>query len=147
VSKLAARLRAGRLPVLLEISPPGEPRPPVLLRRARLLGDRADAVTVIHRPGDLATTPKLRAGASFVQSQPVFSIEGYRELAEEVKSRVPGTLLVPMLMPLVSVDAAERGSARTGSKNSWACYETATRRRGGRGSARRSSGSPTGSRS
>jgi 5,10-methylenetetrahydrofolate reductase len=210
MSQLASKLRGGRFPVLLEITPPREPRQRVLLRRARLLGDRADAVNVIHRPdrvssleaslilasegiepvwhlinrgrgrdglreeisnaargglhavlcirGDHAASdvsgtpkirevvpmvleaipdalvgvtmnqfaprdrvltnliPKLRAGATFVQSQPVFSIEGYRELAQEVRSRVPRTLLVPMLMPLVSAEAAERVRARLGAE-------------------------------
>jgi 5,10-methylenetetrahydrofolate reductase len=37
--------------VALEVTPPREPRPDVLLRRARLLGRCADAVHVIQRPG------------------------------------------------------------------------------------------------
>lgn len=39
-----------RLRVALEITPPREPRLELLLRRARLLGERPDAVHVIERP-------------------------------------------------------------------------------------------------
>jgi 5,10-methylenetetrahydrofolate reductase len=39
-----------RLGVALEVTPPRASRPDVLLRRARLLGERADAVHVIQRP-------------------------------------------------------------------------------------------------
>jgi 5,10-methylenetetrahydrofolate reductase len=46
---LAEALRRRGFPVVLEITPPREPRFPVLLRRARLLGDRAAAVHVIQR--------------------------------------------------------------------------------------------------
>jgi hypothetical protein len=44
------RLFAGEFPVALEITPPQRPRPAVLLRRARLLDDRAAAINVIQRP-------------------------------------------------------------------------------------------------
>lgn len=39
-----------RIAVALEITPPRDSRPEVLLRRARLLGERADSVHVIQRP-------------------------------------------------------------------------------------------------
>ena len=46
-----ARAPRGALPpVTLEITPPREPRPRVLLRRARLLAGHTDAVNVIERP-------------------------------------------------------------------------------------------------
>ncbi|MEJ5221060.1 MAG: hypothetical protein WHT63_03510 [Tepidiforma sp.] len=44
------RLAAGEFAVALEITPPQRHLPKVLLRRARLLGDAADAVNVIQRP-------------------------------------------------------------------------------------------------
>jgi 5,10-methylenetetrahydrofolate reductase len=58
------RLAAGRFAVALEITPPQRHLPKVLLRRARLLGDAADAVNVIQRPdrqSSLAASLELRA--------------------------------------------------------------------------------------
>lgn len=43
------------LRVALEITPPREPRAEILLRRARLLGDRPDALHVIERPGRMSS--------------------------------------------------------------------------------------------
>lgn len=48
--RFARMLRDGQFPVALEITPPRKPRPRVLLRRAHLLGDAADAINVIQRP-------------------------------------------------------------------------------------------------
>ena len=56
--------------------------------------------------------PKLAAGARFVQTQPVFALAPFLALAEEVKSRVPGGWVLPMLMPLLSTEAARRLEAR-----------------------------------
>ena len=47
----ARRLSDGDFPVALEITPPKHDLTRVLLRRATLLGDAADAVNVIQRPG------------------------------------------------------------------------------------------------
>jgi methylenetetrahydrofolate reductase (NADPH) len=58
--------------------------------------------------------PKLAAGARYVQTQPVFSIEDLRPLAEAVKERSPGTMVVPMVMPLETSAAAERIAGRLG---------------------------------
>jgi methylenetetrahydrofolate reductase (NADPH) len=75
--------------------------------------------------------PKLAAGARYVQTQPVFSIEALRPLAEAVKERSPGTMLVPMAMPLETQDAADRIAARLGirppavagsSEGAWAAF-------------------------
>ncbi len=44
------RVAAGRFAVALEITPPQRHLPRVLLRRARLLGDAAQAINVIQRP-------------------------------------------------------------------------------------------------
>lgn len=49
--RFADELGAGRFPVALEITPPQQRLTRVLLRRASLLGDRASAINVIHRPG------------------------------------------------------------------------------------------------
>lgn len=58
--------------------------------------------------------PKLAAGARFVETQPVFALARFLALAEEVKSRVPGVWVLPMLMPLLSIEAARRLEARVG---------------------------------
>lgn len=58
--------------------------------------------------------PKLAAGARYVQTQPVFSFEGLRPLAEAIRDRSPETLVVAMVMPLVSSQAVQRVPARLG---------------------------------
>ena len=190
------------LGVALEITPPKAAKPEVLLRRARLLGDRASAVHVIQRPdrqrsvdaaleleragiaavwhlvnrgrsaGELAREidfaargglraalivrgeagppeptppptlaelvaqvravlpaarigvalspygprdaalanlwPKLEAGASFVQTQAVFEARALEPFAAAIRARAPHVRIQPMLIPLLSVAAAER---------------------------------------
>lgn len=203
------RLRDGRFPVALEITPPQRRLPGVLLRRARLLGDAACAVNVIQRPGrqssldaclDLRAAGvepvwhlvtrdrdreslladvrrardggveqvlcirgdgegarsgggvwvreavalvrdelpgatigatlnqyapdwgaalrnlegKLNAGASYVQTQPVFDLDDARDAISAVRERWPGTHVVAMVMPLVETGAADRIEARLG---------------------------------
>lgn len=202
MSRFAEKLRAGELAITLEITPPKKRLDEVLLRRARLLGGRADAINVIQRPGRISSLdaslilqkegfnpvchvvnrgrtrmeirselysaasagigavlcmrgdypgedasdtprirdvialaceqlplglvgatanpygprdkvlanliPKLRAGASFVQTHPVLELEALRPLGEEIKARTPDTRLVPMIMPLLSVSTALR---------------------------------------
>jgi 5,10-methylenetetrahydrofolate reductase len=58
--------------------------------------------------------PKLAAGASYVQTQPVFDIESLRPAAEAVKERSPATRIVAMAMPLLSPEDAARMGARLG---------------------------------
>jgi 5,10-methylenetetrahydrofolate reductase len=205
----AKRLNEGKFAVALEITPPQKALPAVLLRRARLLGDAAQAINVIQRPGrqpsldaslellsagmlpvwhlvtrgrhrteivaelarahdggvrqllairgdhegaDAADTPtlretigmavdcmpgatigatlnqyapdraavmrnlmpKLKAGASYVQTQPVFDLEVLRPLAEAVREASPETRVVAMAMPLLSVEQASRIEERLG---------------------------------
>lgn len=191
---------------MLEITPPVRPRPWVLLRRARLLGDRPAHVNVIQRAErqssleaslllrahglspvwhlasrgrslasvhadlaraaegsldrvlclrgdsaerDAADTPKLRdlvrsvraglpgaevgvtlnpylpaertlpnlwgklaAGASFVQTQPVFAPEPFASLAAQVKARAPEVRILPMVLPVLSLAQADRLASR-----------------------------------
>jgi len=207
-SAFAAALREGRFPVALEITPPRELRPEILLRRARLLGARAQAVHVIQRGDrvpsleasllladagfeavwhvvnrgrpraeiesdarraaaaglrsalcirgegddkDGPATPRVRevvallrdscpdmrvgvtmnqygprdrvlhnlvrkldAGATLVQTQPVFDGAAFDALAAEVRSRAPAVSIVPMLMPCVPADTARRIARRLG---------------------------------
>lgn len=202
-------LRSGRFAVALEITPPLRPNPGVLLRRARLMGDCAQAINVIQRqsrqssldaslelcaagiepvwhlavrgrsrvdlardiarareggihnvlclrgdhdaldlpdtpsirgavemvvegiPGAFAgatlnhyapdsgavmrnLVPKLRAGASYAQTQPVFDLARLWPLAEQLQAEVPGIRLVAMAMPLLSLDSLVRFEARLG---------------------------------
>jgi methylenetetrahydrofolate reductase (NADPH) len=58
--------------------------------------------------------PKLRAGASYVQTQPVFDVEALRPLCESVLSAQPATKVVAMVMPLLGMGEAERLEARIG---------------------------------
>jgi methylenetetrahydrofolate reductase (NADPH) len=198
----AELLRSGPLPVALEITPPQRPLWSVLVRRARLLGDAAQAVNVIQRPGrqssleacltlreagfdpvwhlvtrgrtrseigaeieraaaggiqqvlcirgdhnaaDTADTPtireaigeacssltgplvgaslnqylpdraavlrnlapKLRAGASFVQTQPVFDPRCLERYLDVLRREFPGVKLIAMVTPVLSPLALE----------------------------------------
>ncbi len=202
-------LRSGRFAVALEITPPLRPAPAVLLRRAGLIGDCAQAINVIQRPGrqssleaslalreagiepvwhlavrgrsradlindiamaraggirnvlclrgdhaaaDLPDTPSIReavqivvesvpgalagatlnqyapdesavlrnllpkvsAGASYAQTQPVFDLARLLPLAERFRSAAPATRTVAMVMPLLSLDSLVRFEARLG---------------------------------
>ncbi len=192
--------------VALEITPPREHRPEVLLRRARLLGVAAATVHVIQRPGRVSSLeasialeragipavwhvtnrgrsraeveseiaaavsaglgaalvvrgetgpatsadspalrtivarirallpdarigvtlnpylnaaralenlwPKLEAGATFIQTQPVFAASALRGVAEQIRMRAPGVAIVPMVIPLLSLAAAEKLALR-----------------------------------
>jgi len=205
----AEELRSGGFAVGIEITPPQRPLPGVLLRRARLLGEAAQAVNVIQRPGrqssldasiflksrgiepvwhlvtrgrsradvladidrareggithvlcirgdheagDLPDTPSLRevtaavveripgayvgatlnqyapdreavlrnalpkcrAGAAYVQTQPVFDLETLRPLAESLQAASLATKVIAMAMPLLTSEAATRIEARLG---------------------------------
>lgn len=50
---------------------------------------------------------KVRAGAKFIQTQPVFDAATIVPFAEQVKDRYPDVQLVPMVMPLTTAAAAE----------------------------------------
>lgn len=58
--------------------------------------------------------PKLDAGASYVQTQPVFSMDLLDETADRIKQARPETRVVTMAMPLLSLTAAEKIEARIG---------------------------------
>ena len=55
MTRLARKLASGGFPVTLEVTPPRGARADILLRRARLLGDAADALNVIQRPERLSS--------------------------------------------------------------------------------------------
>lgn len=52
--------------------------------------------------------PKLKAGATYVQSQPVFDLAALRPLAEAVQEASPGTKVVAMAMPLLTLEQVSR---------------------------------------
>lgn len=51
---------------------------------------------------------KLRAGATYVQTQPVFDAEAFEPAATAILERAPRAKIVPMIMPLISIDQAAR---------------------------------------
>jgi methylenetetrahydrofolate reductase (NADPH) len=203
------RLEEAKFALALEILPPQKPLPKVLLRRARLLEDFAEAINVIQRPGrqssldaslalrtegfepawhlvtrgrtreqisaDLEPAarggidqvlcilgdhaapetadsvnirdaiamardalpgafvgatlnqygrdpeavlrnllPKLRAGATYVQTQPVFEPGPVEQYAIAIDREVPDTRIIAMAMPLLTLEAAERIEERLG---------------------------------
>ena len=55
---------------------------------------------------------KLSRGAAYVQTQPVFDAEAARPLIERVKQASPETRILPMVMPLLSAEAATALAAR-----------------------------------
>ena len=58
--------------------------------------------------------PKLHAGASYIQTQPVFGLQALEPYARVVERDAPDTRIVAMAMPLLTLDAAERIEARIG---------------------------------
>lgn len=58
--------------------------------------------------------PKLRAGATYVQTQPVFELEPVEKYARAIDRELPGTRVIAMAMPLLSLDAAVRIEERLG---------------------------------
>jgi len=58
--------------------------------------------------------PKLEAGATTVQTQPVLDVAALVPYAETIAAFAPGTGLVPMVMPLLSPEAANRIGAKLG---------------------------------
>jgi len=85
---------------------------------------------------------KLAAGASFVQTNPVLDIRALAALAEAIHREFPGTFVVPMVMPLVSREHADRIAerlgiplpeastarlARDGANGGWAIFEETVR--------------------
>lgn len=75
------------------------------------------ATANLYRPLDRVLNnllPKLGSGARFVQTQPVFDVADLRPLAESLRARAPNVRIVPMVMPLVSVETARRIQLRLG---------------------------------
>jgi len=58
--------------------------------------------------------PKLRAGAHFVQTNPVLELASFATLARSIREAAPGVKIVPMVMPLPSRAAAVRIGERLG---------------------------------
>jgi methylenetetrahydrofolate reductase (NADPH) len=58
--------------------------------------------------------PKLAAGASYIQTQPVFDLACFESAAQRIRRDAPETRIVPMVMPLPTVEAADRIAGRLG---------------------------------
>ncbi len=58
--------------------------------------------------------PKLAAGASYIQTQPVFGLDALEPFARAVEREAPETRIVAMAMPLLTLEAAERVEVRIG---------------------------------
>jgi 5,10-methylenetetrahydrofolate reductase len=57
---------------------------------------------------------KLEAGATYVQTQPVFDLGPLRSIVEPLRDRRPGIQFVPMVMPILHAEAAARVQQRLG---------------------------------
>lgn len=111
--------RAGLRAALIvrgEAGPP-EPAPPPTLAalvaqvRAAIPGARIGVTLNPYLPAERALAnlwPKLEAGASFVQTQPIFEPARLAPFAAAIRARFPQVRIMPMLIPLPSVAAAER---------------------------------------
>ncbi len=58
--------------------------------------------------------PKLRAGARWVQTQPVFDLDLLRGAVEALRTEEASVYVVAMVMPLASAETAEKMEARLG---------------------------------
>jgi 5,10-methylenetetrahydrofolate reductase len=58
--------------------------------------------------------PKLAAGAGYVQTQPVFDLDALRPFVEALRDHSPDTWIVPMVMPLLSVETVRTIESRLG---------------------------------
>ena len=58
--------------------------------------------------------PKLLAGASYIQTQPVFELSALEGYATAIAREAPETRIIAMAMPLLSEEAAERIEERLG---------------------------------
>jgi len=113
----AAAQRLGAVLVVRGEAGPPEPLPPPTLTelvaraRAALPAARIGVALSPYAPRERALAnlwPKLDAGASFVQTQAIFEAQALEPLAAAIRARAPRVRIQPMLIPLLSVDAAER---------------------------------------
>ncbi|MGD9890585.1 MAG: methylenetetrahydrofolate reductase [Dehalococcoidia bacterium] len=58
--------------------------------------------------------PKLAAGAGYVQTQPTFDLDTLRPFVETLRDHAPDTRIVPMVMPLLSIEAVRAIQTRLG---------------------------------
>jgi methylenetetrahydrofolate reductase (NADPH) len=117
----AARAQLGAALVVRGETGPADPpdTPPLreVVARIRASLPRARVGVTLNPYVDRARAlanlwPKLEAGASFIQTQPVFAAATLRGLAEPIRARAPGVAIVPMVIPLLSAAAAEKLALR-----------------------------------
>jgi methylenetetrahydrofolate reductase (NADPH) len=120
-------------------------RETVALVRAALPGACLGATANQYLPPDRVLRnlgPKLAAGATFVQTQPVLDVGALAPLTSLIRREFPGTFVVPMVMPLLTREDAERIAARLrisvpvanlarlaheGARAGWAIFEETAR--------------------
>jgi methylenetetrahydrofolate reductase (NADPH) len=87
-------------------------REAIALTRTALPGAIVGATLNQYGPDEAAVlknlVPKLRAGASYVQTQPVFDMGTLERFATAIEREAPETAVVAMAMPLLSLEAALR---------------------------------------
>ena len=133
-----------------ETGPADRPDTPTLREtvaavRAALPGACLGATANQYLPPDRVLRnlgPKLSAGATFVQTQPVLDAGSLAPLAGAIRREFPGTFVVPMVMPLLTREDAERIAARLripvpaenlarlgvdGARAGWAIFEETVR--------------------
>ena len=95
----------------LETAPPPTLAELVARARAALPAARIGVALSPYAPREKALAnlwPKLDAGATFVQTQAVFEARALEPFAAAIRARAPHVGIQPMLIPLLSVAAAER---------------------------------------
>ncbi|WP_322819478.1 methylenetetrahydrofolate reductase [Tepidiforma sp.] len=121
------RARAGGIEQVLCIAgdhPAGEGEPSMTVRevvalvRAGLPGATVGATLNQYARDPAAARrnllPKLRAGASYVQTQPTFDVGALEVALAGVRREVAEVTAIAMAMPLISAEAGERIAARLG---------------------------------
>jgi 5,10-methylenetetrahydrofolate reductase len=99
---------------------PGAPtiRDAIALAREHLPGAAIGATLNQYVPDRAAVLrnllAKLDAGATYVQTQPVFDVEQLRPFVEAVREHHPGVAIVTMAMPLLAPEAATKIESRLG---------------------------------
>jgi 5,10-methylenetetrahydrofolate reductase len=115
-------------------------REAITMARAALPG-RLIGATLNQYVADQAASfrnlmPKLAAGATFVQTQPVFDLGSFEAAAGRLRREAPDVRILPMVMPLPTAEVAKRIAERLGvaiprevaaAGDPWAAFEAVVR--------------------
>jgi 5,10-methylenetetrahydrofolate reductase len=103
---------------------------------ATLIGATLNQYVADHAASFRNLMPKLAAGASFVQTQPVFELGSFEAAAGRLRREAPDVRILPMVMPLPTAEVAERIAGRLGvaiprevgsAGDPWAAFEDIVR--------------------